>query len=89
MDLSFSGPATFGSDYTVSGTSLSFAALETTKIFRLTPGNDSVAEGAESIIVALDPDPLQTADPNPRTLALSMMTVRPFTRSLWMPPGGF
>lgn len=69
--LDFGGSAVRNTDYTASATSVSFAVSETQKTITLTPTNDAAAEGAETIVVALAPTALQTADVLPLTLALS------------------
>lgn len=70
MALTYSGTAVRGTDYTAA-TSVSFSSSDTVKTITLTPLNDALAEGAETIIVALAPTALQTADVLPLTIALS------------------
>jgi len=53
VNLALTGTATHGSDYTPLATTLTFAAGETSKTLTVTPLDDALAEGAETVIATL------------------------------------
>ena len=53
VSLSLSGSATNGSDYTTIANTLAFAPGETTKTITITPLNDTLVEGGETVIATI------------------------------------
>ena len=53
VSLAISGSATNGSDYTTIANTLTFAPGETTKTITITPLNDSLVEGGETVIATI------------------------------------
>ncbi|MEY3897308.1 MAG: hypothetical protein RLZZ214_2829 [Verrucomicrobiota bacterium] len=53
VNLALTGTATHGTDYTTLATTLTFAAGETSKTLTVTPNDDALAEGAETVIATL------------------------------------
>jgi hypothetical protein len=53
VSLTISGTATNGTDYTTISSTVSFAANESSKTITVTPVNDAISEGDETVIVSL------------------------------------